>query len=230
MNDKNEINYVVFDLFGTLVKPGIKHHPFRQLLKWARANGRQIRNDDARTIMTVNGDIRAISEKLGTTPSNQLLKTIEAKIENEISNVALYDDVIPTLNDLKTRGIKIGLCSNLAQPYGAVIDTLLSSYNLNNFLSYELGAIKPEIRMYEEILKSFSCKPEQCLFIGDTFDADYAGPTAIGMKALELTRNGSSYPHQIVSLSHALEFLDYEHLLPTSSGKVYSEAFNGTYR
>ena len=49
-----KIKYVIFDLFGTLVKYGVQHHPFRQLLKWARENGRPVKADDARTIMTTN--------------------------------------------------------------------------------------------------------------------------------------------------------------------------------
>lgn len=211
MNNPNEINYVIFDLFGTLINPGIKHHPFRQLLKWARENGRQVLDDDARTVMTINGDIKAISKGLGIRPSNDFIKNIEAQIENEVLNLVLFDDVVSTLNELESRRIQIGLCSNLARPYGAAIGKLLSGFNTEKFLSYELNTIKPEIQIYEIILKSFRCNAKQCLFIGDTFDADYAGPTAIGMKALHLTRSGSSHPHQISSLSNVLDFLDGEH-------------------
>lgn len=30
---------VIFDLYGALVKFGVMHHPFRELLKWAREHG-----------------------------------------------------------------------------------------------------------------------------------------------------------------------------------------------
>ena len=208
MNTNYKISHVTFDLFGTLIKFGVQHHPFRQLLKWARENGRQVLPDDARAVMTVNGDVDAISHGLGINPPRELVQNIEVQIEDELSSLTLFNDVIPTLNALLSRGIRIGLCSNLAQPYGAVIGKLLAEFDLEQFLSYELDAIKPEAQIYESILDRFNCEPKQCLFIGDTFEADYAGPIAVGMKALHLTRSGATQPHQIGSLVDVLAYLD----------------------
>lgn len=199
---------VIFDLFGTLIKFGVQHHPFRQLLKWARENGRQVLPDDARTVMTINGGVDSISQGLGINPPRELVQKIESQIEDELSSLTLFDDVTPTLNALQSRGIRIGLCSNLAQPYGAVIGKLLAEFDLEQFLSYELGTIKPEAQIYEWILSRFDCEPDQCLFIGDTFEADYTGPIAVGIKALHLTRGGATQPHQISSLVDVLTHLD----------------------
>jgi FMN phosphatase YigB (HAD superfamily) len=132
MNSNCKISHVTFDLFGTLIKFGVQHHPFRQLLKWARDNGRQVLADDARTIMTINGGLDAISHGLGINPSRELVQKIETQIKDELSSLSLFDDVIPTLKVLRSRGIKIGLCSNLAQPYGAVIGRLLTDFDLGN--------------------------------------------------------------------------------------------------
>ena len=210
MNSKNKISCVIFDLFGTLIKFGVQHHPFRQLLKWSRENGRQVLPDDARTVMTINGGIDAISVGLGIQPSHELVQKIEVQIEDELSSLSLFDDVIPTLSALQSRGIRIGLCSNLAQPYGEIIGKLLADIEQEQFLSYELGVIKPEAQIYESILNRFNCEAEQCLFIGDTFEADYAGPIALGMKALHLTRCGATQPHQISSLVDVLAHLDVD--------------------
>lgn len=201
---------VVFDLFGTLINFGVQHHPFRQLLKWARENGRQVLPDDARTVMTINGGIDAISHGLGIKPPRELVQKIETQIEDELSSLTLFDDVIPTLNALQSRGIKIGLCSNLAQPYGAVIGKLLAEFDLEQFLSYELGTIKPEAQIYESILNRFNCDPDQCLFIGDTFEADYAGPMAVGMRACHLTRNGAAMAYQIHSLIQVMGWVEFK--------------------
>lgn len=203
-----KITHVTFDLFGTLVKFGVQHHPFRQLLKWARENGRSVRPDDARRVMTINGDVEAISYGLGTNPPIELIHKLEEQISEELSSLVLFDDVIPTLNQIQARGIEIGICSNLAQPYGAVIGRLLNDFGLEQFLSYELGIIKPEAQIYESILRQFNCGAAQCLFIGDTFEADYAGPKAVGMKALHLTRNHTALSHQISSLTETLTYLD----------------------
>lgn len=203
-----KITHVTFDLFGTLVKFGVQHHPFRQLLKWARENGRSVRPDDARRVMTINGSVEAISYGLGINPPIELIYELEEQISKELSSLALFDDVIPTLNQIQARGIEIGICSNLAQPYGAVIGRLLNDFDLEQFLSYELGTIKPEAQIYECILRRFNCRAAQCVFIGDTFEADYVGPKAVGMEALHLTRSHTALSHQIISLTETLAYLD----------------------
>lgn len=38
---------IIFDLFGTLVNFGVHRHPYRQLLKLGRKNGRKPQADDA---------------------------------------------------------------------------------------------------------------------------------------------------------------------------------------
>jgi len=211
LNNSNQIKYIIFDVFETLIQPHVKHHPFRQLLKWAREYGRQALDGDARTVMTINGGVRAISNALGISPSDRFVESIENQIDREISHLTLFDDVTNTLNDLQSRGIHVGLCSNLAQPYGIAIEKLLSELDAKKFLSYELGTIKPEPQIYKEILSSFNCAPEECLFVGDSFEADYAGPIALGMGARQLNRYGPPDQHQISSLFEVLKYLDSDH-------------------
>lgn len=158
--------------------------------------------------MTINGGVDAISHGLGINPPRDLVQKIEAQIEDELSSLSLFDDVIPTLNALQARSLRMGICSNLAQPYGAVIERLLHDFNFERFLSYELGFIKPEMQIYNSVLQRFDCMPHECLFVGDTFEADYAGPTSAGMNAFHLTRSGASHPHEIGSVIDVLAYLD----------------------
>jgi len=208
MKSKGKINYVIFDLFGTLIDFGVQHHPFRQLLKWARENGRKVRSDDARTVMATNGGFEAISSALGIRPPDNLLRKLEQDTANELSSLALFDDALPVINSLQSRDVKIGICSNLAQPYGAIINTLLEDTGVELFLSYELGTIKPEAQMYKSILQRFNCLPNECLFIGDTYEADYVGPISANMNALHLMRDGATEPHQIHSLNRVLRYVE----------------------
>jgi FMN phosphatase YigB (HAD superfamily) len=60
------------------------------------------------------------------------------------------------------------ICSNLAKPYGVVIDRLLRRFCFSRYLSYEVGAIKPERKIYESIVDGSGLTPERILFIGDT--------------------------------------------------------------
>lgn len=119
----------------------------------------------------------------------------------------MFEDVIPTLTKLQSLGIPIAICSNLAQPYGAILDRLLPQFSLLKFLSYEIGFIKPEPEIYRKIVVESGCKSESCLFIGDTFIADYDGPIKNGLQARHLVRNQKSYDHTIVSLGEILELM-----------------------
>lgn len=65
---------VVFDLFGTLVEYGVMHHPLRQLLMWARDNGRRPKPDDARRLMTVDGKLPDLVAMLGISAPDWLLE------------------------------------------------------------------------------------------------------------------------------------------------------------
>lgn len=191
---------IVFDLYGTLVKFGFMHHPFRKILQWAKQNGRKPQPDDARQLMTINEDYSVLFSKLGIFPPDHLLYQFRQEIEEELSALSLFDDVIPTLHALTDKGISLAICSNLAKPYGAVIDRLLPQFDFIQCLSYEVGAIKPEHEIYDGIVTKSGVSAEQILFVGDTLLADYEGPIKYGFKALHLLRGGKSAEVRIGTL------------------------------
>jgi HAD superfamily hydrolase (TIGR01549 family) len=191
---------IVFDLYGTLVKFGVMHHPFRKILQWAKQNGRKPQQDDARQLMTINEDSSELFSKLSIFPPDYLLHQFRQEIEEELNALSLFDDVIPTLHALTEKGIPLAICSNLAKPYGAVIDRLLPQFNFIQCLSYEVGAIKPEYEIYDGIVTKSGISAKQILFVGDTLLADYEGPIKYGFKALHLLREGKSEKARIGTL------------------------------
>jgi FMN phosphatase YigB (HAD superfamily) len=67
--------------------------------------------------------------------------------------------------------------------------------------SFEVGAVKPDGRIYEKVCADLGIRPERALIIGDTLDADYYGPKCAGMQAMRLDRNGTKQvPESIPSL------------------------------
>lgn len=196
---------VIFDLFGTLVNFGIQHHPYRQLLKWAREHGRKPLSNDARTIMTINGDIQQVANQLGINSPDGLIRKLTDDIEDELASLTLFDDVLPVFDELQQRGIKLAICSNLAKPYGAIIERLLIQYRFEIFLSYEYGFIKPEPEIYHCITSAMKVAPSQCVFIGDTHLADVWGPQQIGMKGIHLCRTNKPSQNSISRLSEMLD-------------------------
>ena len=89
---------VIFDLFGTLVKYGVMHHPFTQMLKWARENGRRPEPDDARRLMTADGKLTELVAILGISAPDWLLEQTQLQTQDELASLTLYDDVASILS------------------------------------------------------------------------------------------------------------------------------------
>ena len=75
---------VAFDSFGTLVRFGVMHHPYRKILKWARENGRKPSNDDARMIMTIDADPEQVFAKMKIFPPMKFLGNLIKKFKKSL--------------------------------------------------------------------------------------------------------------------------------------------------
>ena len=180
---------IVFDAFGTLVKIGTSRSPYRKLMKWLKDNGRKPSTKDANIIMSNPVDIAQLALLFGEKIPTQLLHEINDDLLFELSTIELYKDTASTLQILKEQGFKIALCSNLAMPYGEQLKKLLPNVFDAFFLSYEIGAIKPEENIYEVIKTYFSCEMSEILFIGDHPVLDVEKPISLGMDARLIQRH-----------------------------------------
>jgi FMN phosphatase YigB (HAD superfamily) len=192
---------VVFDVYGTLAGIRDHHSPFKLLLRYAQKMGREPQPDDAATIMTCPGGLIEAANRLGVQLPATVLQRLEAGLLAELSSVTLFDDVNATLAGLKDRGLKVGLCSNLAEPYAAPILRLLSIQLDCYAWSFSVGAIKPSLAIYEYVLRQVDCSPEQVLFIGDTPNADFYGPKRAGMQSRLLDRRNGQLLADVLEAS-----------------------------
>jgi FMN phosphatase YigB (HAD superfamily) len=200
----NQPQLVIFDLYGTLIQFGLKLHPFRTILHWARQEGRLPKADDARTLMTLTGTPAQVFSSMGIFPPEFMLTQLQEDIERELASLTLFEDVLPTLNQLIDWQLPLAVCSNLAQPYGEVIERLLPQIPLLKCLSYEVGYIKPEREIYGWLTEQADVTPDQCLFVGDTWLADYEGPKQFGFHARHLNRIAASGEDTISELTELL--------------------------
>ncbi len=189
---------VVFDAFGTLVKIGISRSPYRKLMKWLKDNGRKPSTKDASIIMSNPVDIAQLAMLFGEKIPTQLLHEINDDLLFELSTIELYKDTTSTLQILKEHGFKIALCSNVAMPYGEQLKRLLPNVFDALFLSYEIGAIKPEENIYEVIKTHFSCEMSEILFIGDHPVLDVEKPISLGMDARLIQRHNKQLLSNII--------------------------------
>ena len=182
------IRAVVFDAFGTLVHLGERRHPFRALQTLMDAAGHIKQPTDAARIMTNNVGLAGTAAMFGVQLSVTDLAPIERDLQAELETVRLFPESAGVLKELATRGLKLGLCSNLAAPYALPIRLLLPMTLDAYAWSFEVGALKPQPAIYANVCRQLGCEPYDVLMVGDTSEADLHGPRQIGMRSLLLCR------------------------------------------
>jgi HAD superfamily hydrolase (TIGR01549 family) len=181
------VSTIIFDAFGTLVRPVAAIGPFWKLAALMPGSNHLLRRHE---LMTSNRSFADFASEYGLT--GQLASAAE-ELEREVSAITLYDDSSVYIDALRYRGYKVAVCSNLAYDYGGRLKELLPDVD-GMFLSYEIGAIKPEKAIFKAVVGGLGVEPRECLFIGDTPRQDVKGPQDFGMKALLIERNRFAPP------------------------------------
>jgi FMN phosphatase YigB (HAD superfamily) len=184
-----DLQAVVFDAFGTLVRIGERRRPYRQLQKLMAAHGRLPRPDDALSMLTTNVGLAGFVAAAGVQLPWAAFADIERDLYRELSTIELFDDALPAISALSLAGLKVGVCSNLAAPYAIPVRVLLPHLDSYSW-SFEIGAVKPDPRIYQHALSALNVEANKTLFVGDTAEADVHGPKRIGLHACLLDRTG----------------------------------------
>ena len=182
---------VAFDAFGTLVRIGERRRPYRRLQQLMAKYGRSPQPDDAERMMTTDVWPAGLIQQLDVRIPAAELADIEADLHAELVSISAYEDGLRALSALRERGIRIGLCSNLAKPYSIPVRLLLPRLEAYAW-SFEVGACKPDTKIFQHLCRELNCAPSEALFIGDTHHADVAGPARVGMRSVLLDRDGTS--------------------------------------
>jgi putative hydrolase of the HAD superfamily len=104
-------------------------------------------------------------------------------------NFELYEDVLPTLEDLRRRGLLIGLISNTARDLDAFVRH--HALDVDAALSSRAhGRVKPHESIFRAVLELLDVLPARAAMVGDTPEDDVQGARALGMRAFLLDRDG----------------------------------------
>ena len=151
--------------------------------------------------------------------SEVVLKKIEDKrtaIKEECFK-HLHDEIIPMLEALKEKGIKIGLISNCFSEEVVVIRrSVLFSYFDAVCLSYEQGVQKPDKEIYLRCMDKLSVAPQECVYVGDGGSFELETAKEFGMKAVQAVwylKDGTFQPKGRMKgfeqVERPLDILDY---------------------
>jgi len=101
-----------------------------------------------------------------------------------------YPDVRPTITELRARGYRVALLSNITADERHLVEAFGLAELLDALvLSCDLGAVKPEAEIYVVAAESLSLAPSECAFVDDRPSFVMAAK-AVGMAGVCLHRPG----------------------------------------
>lgn len=189
------IKAVIFDMFETL----ITHYncPLYFGAQMAKDAGIPVETFQAlwrptecdRTIgkMTFEEIIERILKENNCYSKELLDKILEKRIATKQECFRhLHPEIIPMLQELKSRGLSIGLISNcFSEEVAPIKESPLFPYFDAPFLSYEQGVQKPDEAIFLGCMKHLSVEASQCVYVGDGGSMELETAKRLGMKAVQ---------------------------------------------
>jgi len=138
---------------------------------------------------------------LGLPSGNGLRDTLYAEF-TDLSNYALFDDVAPALEQLRSDGVILGIVSNF-EPW---LDELLGALEVRDAFPVRVisgleGVEKPDPHIYELAMERAGVSPEESVYVGDNPEFDVDPPAALGMFPVLIDRRNRHPAHPGVRLT-----------------------------
>jgi len=187
---------VIFDLWQTLV-PWPVESARKMYARLAEAWGvdRELldevwfRRRRERETGPIEPHLRSIAEELGLNDDVGAVMTIRR--DWTLESLVPRSDAVPTLEELRRRGHRLGMISACSQdvpdvwdrtPFGMLFDSAV--------FSCSIGFSKPDPRIYAVAADELGVEPAHCLFVGDGANDELPGAERAGMTALQLRAPG----------------------------------------
>jgi len=229
-------NTVLFDLGGTLVQY-FERHEFPQILeqaitevqKYLRKKGllsispetmwQRVRQEDYES---KDYRVRPLEERLirifqldTSTLFDELIMTLCRCFMRPIfTRGRCYEDTLPTLQELRSRGFKTAIVSNTtwgspANLWREEIKRLgLDAYVDVIVFCRDVGWRKPAKQIFKFTLEKLQSFPQNCIFVGDDPRWDLVGPRSVGIEAILINRQELRRNLGEESIKNLYELLD----------------------
>ena len=115
---------------------------------------------------------------------------VQEVVWNWPSYIEIYMEVFPLLVHLKEKGHRIFVLSNTSPVFYELLEEQLSPLNeiLDGFvLSCDIKAVKPDRKIFEEILHKYQLDPANCVFLDDIADNTKMAES-LGIKAYQVKK------------------------------------------
>ena len=164
---------------------------------------------------TAEGDLAAVLEAAGIPADGELVHELnETRMKAFAENsVHLWEDSLPTLRELRARGLRTAIVSNCDHSTRPIVDELGLEREADAVvLSFEVGVAKPDPAIYQAALDALAARPEEAVFVDD--QAAYCeGAEAIGIRSFLILRDDADRPEGISAPGDRLVLHDLRSLL-----------------
>jgi putative hydrolase of the HAD superfamily len=164
---------------------------------------------------TAEGDLAAVLEAAGVSADEELVHELnETRMKAFAENsVHLWEDSLPTLRELRARGLRTAIVSNCDHSTRPIVDELGLEREADAVvLSFEVGVAKPDPAIYQAALDALAARPEEAVFVDD--QAAYCeGAEAIGIRSFLILRDDADRPEGISAPGDRLVLHDLRSLL-----------------
>lgn len=199
------IEGVIFDIHSTLVDQGdadqwleaaleVAPHPLTPAQRGELVafldriwEGARVSDPDSTRDLSFEAHSRVFHGLIDAGPN------VDRSLANALYDVMLstwhaYDDTVPMLRELRDNGIRTCLLSNAGVPIRTVLERDgITPWCDAIVLSYEVGFVKPDRRIFEAALDALGLPATNALMVGDNANDD-GGGAALGLRTLILPR------------------------------------------
>ena len=189
------IRAVIFDMFETLVT----HYRSELYFGEHVAADLNLTEDQYRSIWDLTENDRSIGKETfeetiskimhaNDIYSEELLKKVVRKRKEckEKIFTTYGKEITDMLDALKEKGLKIALISNcFDEEVDPVKNSRLYPYFDVALLSYEVGVMKPDPKIFRLALERLKLEPGECIYVGDGGSNELKAATDCGMKAFQ---------------------------------------------
>jgi len=139
--------------------------------------------------ISIAGAYAQILQACGVEPRPDLVRAMADKSrELLLLSGRLYDDVLPFLRTLRSRGIKVAIVSNCDEnTRDLLVELGVAALADALVLSNEVGAVKPAAQIYQCALDKLGVTAGSALFV-DNNATFCAGAAALGIQAVRMVR------------------------------------------
>jgi putative hydrolase of the HAD superfamily len=133
---------------------------------------------------------RMVVKEAGLKVDEKIILRLLGMMQQAKMDLALFDDVLPALDSLKKRQLKLGLISNIERDMTATLDKLGLSPRLDIVVtSQDAGFTKPHKEIFEFAIRQAGVLPTETVYVGDQYQVDVVGSSAAGMQGILLDRD-----------------------------------------